>query len=106
MMLRYCPEMLVQGLTNNAGSGIGKETCLTFAERGAQGIALADVNAEAAHSAAEECLRIASSKPFQVLVYGVDATNKSAMQSMVDDVMEKFGRIDQFVNSAGVCDAS
>ena len=86
------------------GSGIGREFALTLASREAQTIICADTNLEAAKQTAEKSQ---SCKAGHVMNYRVHALHvgvrdERSVGQMVDDVRSYFGRIDYFVNTAGV----
>ena len=86
-----------------AASGIGKETALSFAEAGAKGVALADINEEGALAAAEESKKCAKDASFKAIAVKVDITDETSVDNMVQTALKEFGRIDYSVNSAGVC---
>lgn len=89
-----------------AGSGIGRETALAFARSGARGVVFADINFETASAAAKESEASATHKEYLAFPIQVDTTNETAVEQMVTKTVEKFGRIDYSVNSAGVSTAS
>ena len=76
---------------------------MLFAERGAQGVAFADKDGEAAKRVAEQGKQLATAEGFRALAITADVTDLDAVQRMVSEAVEEFGRIDYFVNSAGVC---
>jgi 3-oxoacyl-[acyl-carrier protein] reductase len=81
-------------LITGGAAGIGKATAQRFIEEGAR-VVICDVNAEAGRAAVEELGPEAT-------FYQVDVTDRQAVQTWVDDVVEKFGRVDVLVNNAGV----
>ncbi|KAI1824883.1 short-chain dehydrogenase/reductase SDR [Xylaria intraflava] len=89
-------------LVTGAGSGIGKECCLTFALEGAKGVVLADINHDAAAKVARESEEMATNPDFKTLVVVVDVTALASVNAMVQAAVKAFGRIDYCVNSAGV----
>jgi len=82
-----------------ARRGIGKDIALTFAEAGAS-IAVCDVILEDGQlsSVAEEIKKIGRPS----LALQVDSTRKVEVHNMVQEVAEKFGKIDILVNCAGI----
>jgi NAD(P)-dependent dehydrogenase (short-subunit alcohol dehydrogenase family) len=94
--MNICLEGMV-ALVTGAGAGIGLATAQAFAEAGAA-VALADVNEDALHSAAEG-LRAAGRK---VLAIRCNVVDKSEVMAMVDQVVSAFGRLDAAFNNAGV----
>lgn len=87
-----------------AASGIGRETAYSFAEAGASGIILADINEKGAHESAEHAKTLAKRPDFRTLVVHLDVTRPESIQAMVDQAVKEFGRIDYSVHSAGVRD--
>jgi NAD(P)-dependent dehydrogenase (short-subunit alcohol dehydrogenase family) len=85
-----------------AGSGIGREIGLTFAESGAKGILFTDINATAAAKAAEESKSLSQLADFKAIGLELDVTNAASVQKAVNLAVEEFGTIDYCVNSAGV----
>jgi len=73
-------------------AGIGKATAKVFVEQGAT-VCICDVNGEAGTKTANE-LGCNFSK--------VDVADRQAVQEWVDEVVEKYGRIDILINNAGI----
>lgn len=86
-------------LVTGAASGMGVYEAKAFAKEGAK-VVVADVNAEGAKATAKEI----AADGGEAIGIGVDLTNAEQLQSMVDDVLAHFGRIDVLVNNAGVFD--
>ncbi len=82
-------------IVTGAARGIGREVSLTLAERGYR-IAANDL---VAPEATLEGLR---STGVRTLSVPGDVSNEEAVRSMVEAVMEEFGRIDVLVNNAGI----
>jgi len=81
-------------LITGGAAGIGKATAHKFASEGAK-VILCDVDENAGQELAEELGGGA-------LFYQVDVTNREAVQAWVEEVVEKFGRVDVLVNNAGI----
>ncbi|BFL45238.1 SDR family NAD(P)-dependent oxidoreductase [Lactonifactor longoviformis] len=77
--------------------GIGKTIALTFAGQGAT-VVVADMNSEGVKGSVAD-IEAAGGKAFGITV---DITSPESVQSMVDTVMDRFGRIDVLVNNAGI----
>jgi 3-oxoacyl-[acyl-carrier protein] reductase len=84
-------------IVTGAAKGIGRVTAGLMAARGA-GVAIADIDGEAAEIAAKE-IRDAGGKA--VAVVGSITTRDSA-QAMFDEAVAKLGPIDVLVNNAGI----
>jgi 3-oxoacyl-[acyl-carrier protein] reductase len=81
-------------LVTGAGSGIGKCIAETYAREGAR-VALADINSEAAKSAARAIGNNAIALRF-------DVTKKADIDGVVGETVAAFGALDILVNNAGV----
>ena len=77
--------------------GIGKAIALKFAQEGSD-IAICDVNAEALEISKKELEALGRT----VLTDTVDVTNPENVQSFIQKVLDKFGRIDILINNAGI----
>lgn len=81
-------------IITGAGKGIGRETALLFAQKGAKvvvaGTSGKDVFEEITKSGGEAiyCL--------------VNVTNRAQVEEMVERTLEKYGRIDVLINNAGI----
>ena len=80
-----------------AASGIGLEIAREFAAAGAK-VAISDLNAEAAVSAAEE-LTVAG---YTAIGIGCDVTDETQLAAALDAAVERFGRLDVLINNAGL----
>jgi 3-oxoacyl-[acyl-carrier protein] reductase len=81
-------------LVTGGGAGIGKATALRFAEEGAK-VVICDVNEEAGNTTLKE---LGDGAAF----YKVNVADRAEVQAWVDDVVEKYGRIDVMVSNAGI----
>lgn len=97
-------------LITGGGAGIGKATAERFAEEGAT-VVICDVNEELGQATIRAIEQGASpstgsghapSTGSGHAFYKVDVTDRKAVQAWVDDVAEKYGRIDVLVNNAGI----
>jgi short-subunit dehydrogenase len=80
-----------------ASSGIGRETALQLAARGAS-LVLAARNAEALEEVARQVVRIGG----QAEVVPTDVTDWPAVRALAHRAVDRFGRIDTWVNAAAV----
>ncbi len=84
-------------IITGAGSGIGKETALLFAEEGAK-IAVADVNERGGNETVAEIKKAGGEGFFAQL----DVTSREQSRRVVQDTLEKYGSIDVLINNAGI----
>ncbi len=83
------------GLITGAGSGIGRETAIGFAQRGGS-VVLADVNGDSINTVANEIAAFGGTASAIV----ADLTKSADIDAMVAHAMEKFGRLDMLHNNA------
>jgi NAD(P)-dependent dehydrogenase (short-subunit alcohol dehydrogenase family) len=84
-------------LITGAGSGIGKETALLFAEEGAAVVAV-DVN----EAAIDEVVATVDAGPGRALGVVADVATAAACEHMVTAAEQEFGRLDILFNNAGI----
>lgn len=85
-------------LITGGSRGIGRAAALLFARAGAD-VAISFVNNR---EAAEEVRRDVEALGRRCLAYQADMSDKSALNSMVGDILAKWGELDTLVNNAGV----
>jgi 3-oxoacyl-[acyl-carrier protein] reductase len=84
-------------IITGAGSGIGKETALLFAEKGAK-VVVADVNVKGGEETAAEIKKNGG----EAFFFKLDVTNREQSKQMTKEILEKYGRIDVLINNAGI----
>lgn len=84
-------------LVTGAGRGIGRAIALAFARAGAR-VAVNDINPDTCEAVAQEI----RSSGGQAAAFHADVANKLAVQSMLIDLEDRWGRVDILINNAGV----
>jgi len=80
-------------IITGAAKGIGFATAQRFAQEGAK-VIITDINPETVSGAAAQTSNAEG--------YAMNVTDRSSIQSVVDQVMQKHGRIDILINNAGI----
>lgn len=100
---------LVQGKTavvTGAAQGIGLEIAKLLYRHGAK-VILADLDMQKTREAAENLLSDGVDTAGEVTACQCDVTDKDSMEGVVTAALQKYGKLDVFVNNAGVArDAS
>ena len=86
-------------IVTGAGSGIGRETALLFAEEGAS-VVVGDYNLEAAQETVELISRIEGAP--KAAAFKVNVANATDAEGLVEFTIQTFGKLDILVNNAGV----
>jgi 3-oxoacyl-[acyl-carrier protein] reductase len=81
-------------LITGGAAGIGKATAEKFVAEGAK-VVICDLDADRGQALADQL-------GGETLFYQVNVTNRAEVQAWVDDVVEKFGRVDVLINNAGI----
>jgi 3-oxoacyl-[acyl-carrier protein] reductase len=84
-------------LVTGAAQGIGRDIALALAADGAD-VAICDVNLEAAQKTAADI----EAKGSKSLAIKTNVAASAEVTAMIDQVVEKLGRIDILVNNAGI----
>ncbi len=84
-------------IITGAGRGIGRETALLLAGEGAQ-VAVCDRDPAAVQEVSRQIVRAGG----EASAHALDVTRRSEIAEMVQQVMERFGRIDVLINNAGI----
>ena len=86
-------------IVTGGGSGIGKGIAQAFVNEGCS-VVIASRNAARLHAAAEELRRSGS----EIVALPTDVTDEAQVQALFQQTMDRFGRLDILVNSAGAFD--
>lgn len=81
-------------LITGGAAGIGKATAGKFVEEGAK-VIICDLDADTGQAVADQLGN-------GVLFYKVNVTDRTEVQAWVDDVIDRFGRVDVLINNAGI----
>ncbi|WP_226644739.1 3-oxoacyl-ACP reductase FabG [Mesobacillus subterraneus] len=84
-------------IITGAANGIGLAAAKTFASEGAR-IAMADFNEETGSKRAAEL----SAEGYDVAFFQVNVADRSSVDSLVQNVLGHFGKIDILINNAGI----
>lgn len=88
-------------MITGAATGIGRAVALRFAQEGAS-VACLDVNDEANETTAADCREHGA----EAVALHCDVTSQAAQKECVEAIMERWGRIDVLVTSAGIYSGS
>lgn len=84
-------------LVTGGARGVGKHLALALADAGAS-VAIIDLNAEGAHSTAEEVRK--HGRP--ALSFGIDVTNIDGIEEVITQIVDQWGGLDIALNNAGI----
>lgn len=84
-------------IITGGAKGIGKETAMLFAKEGAN-VIICDCDYLVGQQTLSELKQLSLLCTF----YCVDVTNRLQIKNMVDDVVNRYGRIDILINNAGI----
>ncbi len=84
-------------LVTGGGSGIGRATCLAFAERGAR-VIVGDIDA----TGGEETVTLVAAEGGTAAFHHVDVTDEESVRAFVAAAVAEWGRLDFAYNNAGV----
>lgn len=85
-------------IVTGGSRGIGRAVCLELARRGAHVVLCYAGNTEAAQKTVEDCQALGG----KALAVQASVADEAAVQALVSQTLETFGRVDILVNSAGI----
>ncbi|CCD72567.1 DeHydrogenases, Short chain [Caenorhabditis elegans] len=88
-------------IITGASSGIGKGTALLFAKKKYQ-LSLTGRNTDSLKEVAALCISEGAISADDILITAVELSSDEAPKAIVDATVQKFGRIDSLINSAGI----
>ena len=92
-------------LVTGSSTGIGAGIAIKFASEGASGVVLHGRKEDALKSVKEQCEKAGHGNTKVHYVIG-DITKQDVREKMVNETIEKFGRLDVLVNNAGIMNAT
>lgn len=103
MAIRFDDQVVI---VTGAGNGLGKSHALEFARRGAR-VVVNDLGGSrdgsgASSAAAEEVVAQIQAEGGDALANGANVADLPAVEAMVAQALEKWGRVDVLVNNAGI----
>ena len=102
MSIRFDDKVVI---VTGAGGGLGKEHAIEFAKRGAKVVVNdlgSSVDGSGASDSANEVVENIKSIGGEAIANGASVTDLNAVKGMVNEAMEKWGRVDVLVNNAGI----
>lgn len=84
-------------VVTGGGSGMGRELVLVLLDKGAKVVAI-DIN----KTSLEETIKLAGDKKDKITDYVFDITDKSAVEVICKQMIDKLGQIDGVINNAGI----
>lgn len=93
-------------IVTGAGAGLGRSHVMALAERGAR-VVVNDLGASrdgegTSSDAAQAVVAEINAAGGEAMANGADVTDAAAVTSMVEDAVEKWGRVDILINNAGI----
>ena len=94
--------MDIQGkvvVVTGGASGIGKALCQAFAQAGARGVVVADLDGDGAAAVA---VAIVTGSAAGALAVRTDVSNEAEVRALVERATAQFGQVDIFCSNAGI----
>lgn len=83
-------------LITGAATGIGRATALSFARKGAK-VSIGDIDERA-----NETVKLIKAEGGEAHFFKTDVTDAEQVEALIDQTVEKFGRLDHAFNNAGI----
>ena len=102
MSIRFDDKVVI---VTGAGGGLGKEHAIEFAKRGAKVVVNdlgSSVDGSGASDSANEVVENIKSTGGEAIANDASVTDLNAVKGMINEAMEKWGRVDVLVNNAGI----
>lgn len=87
-------------IVTGAAAGIGRATAIRFAELGARGVAIADIDEVGLEETRRRMIDTAS--VVEVVVIPTDVTQVSSLENLYDQTLQRLGGLDIVFNNAGI----
>ncbi len=93
-------------IVTGAGNGLGRSHALALAGRGAK-VVVNDLGAArdgvgASSQAAQEVVALIEANGGEAMAHGANVANMAEVEDMVDQAMQRWGRVDILINNAGI----
>nr|XP_018263060.1 uncharacterized protein I303_04551 [Kwoniella dejecticola CBS 10117]OBR85218.1 hypothetical protein I303_04551 [Kwoniella dejecticola CBS 10117] len=93
-------------LITGGASGIGAATAEAFISKGVRRLVLIDINQDSLDTFSQSLKAKDNGDKLDILAVQCDVTDEDAVKGVIDQAVQKFGRIDYAVNSAGITNKS
>lgn len=84
-------------IVTGAARGIGEATAIKFAEHGAK-VVVSDMSMDALTEVTQKIESLGA----EVLAFDVNVTDRLSVSAMIDQVVQKWGKVDILINNAGI----
>lgn len=85
-------------LVTGAKQGMGKSHAIALAKQGVK-VIITDINQSECQKVVDEIRNLGG----EATAFKLDVSNKSEVDSVISEIVKKFGKIDILINNAGIC---